>query len=85
MADIVVARTSASCRIPRGRLGTRAVHVMDVIAIAEEMRALYGEDAAAFADRLMQERMRVADIDGAVQWSRVAKAVRALKSASAGV
>ena len=61
------------------------MHVMDVIAIAEEMRALYGEEAAAFADRLMQERMRVADIDGAVQWSRVAKAVRALKSASAGV
>ncbi len=57
------------------------MHVMDVIAIAEEMRALYGEDAAAFADRLMRERIRLADMDGATQWSRVAKAVRALKSA----
>ncbi len=57
------------------------MHVMDVIAIAEEMRALYGEHAAAFADRLMRERIRVADMDGAAQWSRVGKAVRALKSA----
>ncbi len=67
--------------VERGRLGIRAVHVKDIIAIAEEMRALYGEDAAALADRLMRERMRVADADGAAQWSRVAKAVRALNSA----
>ncbi len=56
---------------------------MDVIAIAEEMRALDQEGAASLADRLTQERVRVADIEGAAQWSRVAKAVRALSAADA--
>jgi hypothetical protein len=55
---------------------------MDVIAIAEEMRGLYGEKASAFADRLVRERMRIADIEGATQWRRVARAVRALGSAA---
>jgi hypothetical protein len=51
-----------------------------VIAVAEELVARHGGDAASLTDRRARENARAGDSEAAAFWARVAQAIRALKT-----